>query len=827
MVQFKDYFLGIRKPPHDAVATVQKCMRAGGKHNDLDNVGYTSRHQTFFEMLGNFSFNSYWKRDAINLSWNFLTKELALPKERLMVSVLKGDEETRAIWAKDFNIPSSRIIECGPDDNFWSMGDTGPCGPCTEIFWDKLEPIDGEQYLEIWNLVFMQYFNKGDGVLHPLPAKCIDTGMGLERLASVLQGKTSNYEVDDISFVCDAIRHLSEVRTGMRYNASVQNEVAVKVIADHLRSCSMLISEGMVPGNQGRAYVLRRILRRAARYGHTLGLSQPFMADLYPAIAITLGQAYPELAEREEYIKKVLTQEEKSFASTLQKALEYIENIFCNPKLIKDATIPAQEAFKLYDTYGLPLDLVELVARERGWKVDNAAIMENLKEKNSKDKTTWKGHQSSQTPTHLKKWVATPNFVGYTKLKEMNATVTELHKESDNCIWLSVDPCPFFSESGGQLGDRGFITFNGIAFQVVDCIAPFEGGVSLKVEVRPDQQSFIPRVGSTVAAEVDPKWRRDIKKSHTATHLLHSALRRILGPHVKQAGSRVEPNRLRFDFVHFEAITDEQIAEIEKWVNNAIYDSVDIETKIMGYDEAMEINAIAQFQDNYLTKKEIRVIDAPGLSTELCGGTHVENTIQIGMFKIVSQCGVSNGIRRIEAVTGTTAIEWLNDRSTILDDISTLMKTKNVLSLGPKIEEVLKNRKSLKKNVEELRQQILDLQEGHSSGSSSLCASDTYEIVKEVQTVTTTTTRTTYKKQEGFFNGKPLIVHQFECVDDIKLLRARGDKFRDENPESIHCLISKDTIILTTSEGTMTHLLRDVLEKLGGRGMMTFHCKLS
>lgn len=822
MVQFKDYFLGIRKPPHDSVATAQKCMRAGGKHNDLDNVGYTSRHQTFFEMLGNFSFNSYWKREAINLSWNFLTKELALPKERLLVSVLKGDEETKNIWLRDFNLPSNRIIECGHDDNFWSMGDSGPCGPCTEIFWDNLEPVDGEQYLEIWNLVFMQYLNQGDGVLQPLPAKCIDTGMGLERLSSVLQGKTSNYEVDDIQFVCDAVRHLSESRSGVRYVATVQNEVAVKVIADHLRSCSMLISEGMVPGNQGRAYVLRRILRRAARYGHTLGLSQPFMAELYPVIAVTLGQAYPELVEREDYICKILTQEEKSFASTLQNALEYIENIFCNPKLLKDATIPSEEAFKLYDTYGLPLDLVEIVARERGWKVDTREINDVLKERSTKSKT-WKGNNVTNLPVGIKKWSSTPTFIGYGKLNEPNATVTEIFKQDDKYTWISIDPCPFFSESGGQLGDRGFITFNGNAFQVVDCVSPYENAISLKLEVKADQRAHLPRVGSIVSAEVDSKWRRDIKKSHTATHLLHSALRRLLGSHVKQAGSRVEPGRLRFDFVHFEPLTDSEISEIEKWVNSAIYESVDIDTKIMGYEEAMEMNAIAQFQDNYLTKKEIRVVDAPGWSTELCGGTHVENTIQIGMFKIVSQCSISNGVRRLEAVTGTTAIEWMNDRSSILDNISELMKTKNVLTLVPKIEEVLKSRKSLKKDNEKLKQQLLDYQENQlvPGDMDTTNTNNDLEIIQEVKTVTTTTTRTTYKKREGIFSGKPLIIHHFECIDDIKLLRARGDKFRLEDPESIHCLISKDTIVLTTSEKTMSHLLKDVLNKLGARGMYT------
>lgn len=549
MVQFKDYFTDVRKPPYHSIATVQKCMRAGGKHNDLDNVGYTNRHQTFFEMLGNFSFGSYWKREAIYLAWNFLTKELQLPKDRLLVSVLHGDQETYDIWLKDFNVPRNRIVECGEEDNFWSMGTTGPCGPCTEIFWDKLENIDGERYLEIWNLVFMAYESLGDNQLVPLKTKCIDTGMGLERLASILQGKRSNYETDDLNFICESVRQLSELKTGRRYMNTSKNEVAVRVIADHLRSCSMLIAEGLVPGNQGRAYVLRRILRRAARYGHTLGLTQPFLSDLYPCIIVTLGEAYPELIERQDYIKKVLTQEELLFSSSLNKALDYVENVFSNPKYKNSNAFPIPEAFKLHDTYGLPFDLIDIVARERGLTIDQNELSAYIKQKSMKDKETWKGYSKESFPTDIRSWNFTPQFIGYDHLVANDATVLATFQYNVDRMWLTINPCPFYAESGGQLGDKGTITFNDQVFDVIDVKSPYEGGIALNIEIKPEQQNNLPFVGSKVKATVDNEWRNGIRKSHTATHLLHSALINILGDHVKQAGSRVEPNRLRYEYI--------------------------------------------------------------------------------------------------------------------------------------------------------------------------------------------------------------------------------------------------------------------------------------
>jgi alanyl-tRNA synthetase len=657
MVQFKDVFLGQDKRAYSRATTAQRCVRAGGKHNDLDNVGYTARHHTFFEMLGNFSFGDYFKRDAINFAWELLTGVYGLPKEKLWVTVYHEDDEAYGIWEKEIGVPVERIVRIGDNkgaryasDNFWQMADTGPCGPCSEIFYDHGADVwggppgsaeaDGDRYIEIWNLVFMQFNRDEAGVLHPLPRPCVDTGMGLERLAAVLQHVHSNYEIDLFQNLIKAAAR----ETGC---ADLANN-SLKVIADHIRACSFLIVDGVIPGNEGRGYVLRRITRRALRHGHKLGQTQPFFHLLVKDLVKEMGAAYPVLAEAASRVEQVLKQEEERFGETLEHGMKILEAALArDPKNLDGVT-----AFTLYDTYGFPIDLTADICRERGVTLDEAGFnvaMEQQKD-NSKKSGKFKAGAAIEYRGDKTK------FVGYDLLAQDGKVVAlyvdgtavdEIQAGTDAIIVL--DTTPFYAESGGQCGDAGLLVSAGAHFEVADT-------QKIQADVFGHHGKLAKgslKVGETVSARVDTLRRARTIRNHSATHLMHKALREVLGGHVAQKGSLVDPDKTRFDFSHNGPMTAEEIREVEEIVNREILANVATKAQVMGFDDAVKHGAMALFGEKY--GDEVRVLDI-GTSKELCGGTHVSRTGDIGLFKIVAEGGVAAGIRRVEAVTGEGAL---------------------------------------------------------------------------------------------------------------------------------------------------------------------------
>ncbi len=668
MVQFKDVFLGLEKRSYVRAASSQRCVRAGGKHNDLENVGYTARHHTFFEMLGNFSFGDYFKREAIQYAWAFLIDELHLPPERLWVTVYVDDAEAADIWLKEMKVDPARFARISGTDNFWSMGDTGPCGPCTEIFYDHGPGVaggppgtadaDGDRYIEIWNLVFMQYNRDAHGTLHPLPKPSVDTGMGLERISAIIQGVHSNYEIDLFQGL---IRDAAEI-VGTRD----LKDKSLNVIADHIRSCAFLITDGVVPSNEGRGYVLRRIIRRAVRHGHRLGAEGPFFYRLVESLVREMGQAYPELGRARAQVERVLRLEEDRFAETLAQGLRILEEDFAK---LQANTIPGETIFKLYDTYGFPVDLTGDIARERGLALDLIgfdAQMEAQRQR-ARGASTFKAAGSVLEDAG----VAVAEFSGYettrtesvvTAIRRGEAMVQELGAGEEGVLFL--DRTPFYAESGGQVGDRGVLVGAGARFLVQDTqkghghIGRLENGVL--------------HVGTTVSCEVDDARRRATAYNHSATHLLHAALRTVLGPHVTQKGSLVEPERLRFDFSHHESLTHAQIEEIERLVNGEIRMNDPVETRVMPIAQAMESGAVALFGEKY--GDQVRVVGMGSFSTELCGGTHVHRTGDIGLFKVIAEGGVAAGVRRVEAVTGEVALDYVRDTEQRLTRVADLVR---------------------------------------------------------------------------------------------------------------------------------------------------------
>jgi alanyl-tRNA synthetase len=826
MVQFKESFLGIRKPAHGAITTAQKCVRAGGKHNDLDNVGFTARHHTFFEMLGNFSFGAYDKREAIRLAWFYLTKELGLPKERLSVTVLHGDHDTRKAWKDVAGFTDDSLIrECGEEDNFWSMGDVGPCGPCTEIFWDQLEPVNGEQYLEIWNLVFMQ--NRASKHVNPdgststiiteLPVPCIDTGMGLERLSSVLQGKRENYKIDSLDALLLKTQHVVEKKLGT--SLDVDNPAvgaALRVIVDHLRSSSFLLAEGLMPGNQGRGYVLRRIIRRSTRYNHSLGMNEPILAEIFPILAESMKDAYPELYERRDHITTILTHEEMSFFGSLHKGMDEIGKVLALQHLAHSKVVPGDEVFKLYETYGFPVDLTDLIAREQGWTVDIKGFEQVFEEQRKKDRLTWKGSGDTSVPNEICQWTVIPKFTGHDNLIEPRSEVLEVCKTENGEIWISIDPCPFYAESGGQVGDRGKIVANGgVTFDVLDAIHPYPQGIALKLKPSSSTEngnhSSTTNVasleksmealarGSTVQSIVDPSWRRSIRRNHTATHLLHSGLRKVLGDHVVQAGSRVAPEGLRFDFAHYDPLTAEQIAAVESFVNHTINQGSALTTKLMTYEQATASGAMALFSEKYDKATKLRVVSLPGFSSELCGGTHVKDASDIGVFKIVNQTSVGTGTRRIEAVTGPVAFEWLSDRSNMVERIADILNSRaDIASIPSKVERLLQIRKDSLKEIDALKEKLV---RATTSGSAS-----------------TKDGESNYVQYEGTNQGNPFMIHHYKSGSvnlDLKALRTAGDKAREDHPEKIHALITDEWLVICATNPPTKDYLKVMINDLG------------
>lgn len=700
MVQFKDVFLGAERRPYNRATSSQRCVRAGGKHNDLENVGYTARHHTFFEMLGNFSFGNYFKQDAIKFAWQFLTDVIKLPKDKLLVTVYHTDDEAFDIWHKEMGLAEDKIIRIDTADNFWSMGDTGPCGPCSEIFYDHGEEIwggppgspeeDGDRFIEIWNLVFMQYNRHADGTMEPLPSQSVDTGMGLERISAIMQGVHSNYEIDIFQNLIKAAAAVT--------NAQDLEDKSLRVIADHIRSCAFLIADGVMPSNEGRGYVLRRIIRRAVRHGNKLGATETFFHKLVAALATEMGEAYPELIKQQAIIEKVLRIEEEQFGKTLDRGLAILEESL---KDLQGDVIPGDLVFKLYDTYGFPADLTADVARERFMTIDERGFQEAMEVQRKQAQQAGKFGADYNDQLKSEK---TTEFKGYDS-EQYTGTVVELFSGADAVTVLEdgqqgiviLDRTPFYAESGGQVGDTGVLKVANGEF-IVEDTTKLGNAFAHKGKV-------VGRIGvnDRVDAHVDATRRDNTKKNHTATHLLHEALRVVLGEHVTQKGSLNDPERLRFDFSHFEAVTKEELQRIEDMVNLEIRKNIDLNTELMAIDAAKEKGAMALFGEKY--DDEVRVVSIGDFSIELCGGTHVKRTGDIGLFKIVSESGIAAGVRRIEAVTGEGAVAYINKQAETLSAIAALVKgdSNNVLD---KVSALVERAKGLEKEITQLNDKL-------------------------------------------------------------------------------------------------------------------------
>jgi alanyl-tRNA synthetase len=712
MVQFKDLFLGKEVRDYSRAATAQRCVRAGGKHNDLENVGYTARHHTFFEMLGNFSFGDYFKREAIHFAWNFTTGTLGIPKDRLWVTVFKEDDEAARIWTEEIGIDPTRCTRMGETSNFWSMGETGPCGPCTEIFYDHGPEVpggppgspdeEGDRYVEIWNLVFMQYDRASDGVLVPLPKPSVDTGMGLERVAAVMQGVHSNYDIDLFKSLIRAAAELT--------GTDDLESSSLRVIADHIRACTFLIVDGVVPSNEGRGYVLRRIIRRAIRHGYKLGQTRPFFHRLVATLAREMGTYYTELVSGEPRATQVLLQEEERFAETLATGMALLD---AEATKLTSTVIPGETVFRLYDTYGFPLDLTADVARERGLTIDQAgfdAAMEAQRDR---------ARAASKFGAELRDTVTLPGkteFLGHDRLCDRGvvtslifdgAVVDVLRPGQEGQVVL--DHTPFYAESGGQIGDAGVLVGVGPR----GAVARFTVRDTRKIGASFAHVGVLDagelRVGDAVEAQVNEERRTAIALNHSATHLLHAALRKVLGAHVEQKGSLVAADRLRFDFSHTQGVSPEEIHQVEELVNSEIRGNKPVETRVMALDEAVAAGAMSLFGEKY--ESDVRVLSIGDFSMELCGGTHVERAGDIGFFKILSESGVAAGVRRVEAVTGKVAYEWVVHTEQVLRDIATMLRGSRE-DVDEKVRELVERSRRLEKEVQQLKSRLASGQGG-------------------------------------------------------------------------------------------------------------------
>ena len=700
MVQFKDVFLGLKQRACPRAVTAQRCVRAGGKHNDLENVGYTVRHHTFFEMLGNFSFGDYFKEQAIHYAWDFLTGELAIPEEKLWVTVYRDDAEAESVWLRQIGVDKNRFSRCGDKDNFWSMGDTGPCGPCSEIFYDYGADVpggppgsaeqDGDRYVEIWNLVFMEFNRDAEGNMHPLPRPSVDTGMGLERAAALLQGVRNNYETDLFRPLIDAVCTLAGEDTA--------DLVSTRVIADHIRSCAFLIADGVIPANEGRGYVLRRIIRRALRHGSKLGLNEPFFHKLVEPLDSIMGEACPELSRTREFVTNTLKQEEERFAETLEQGLKHLEAAV---GALASGTIPGEVVFKLYDTYGFPVDLTADIARERSLKLDMQGFEQCMEEQRRRAREANRFAVDVSVLPDLKNHAS--GFEGYDSL-HVPGQVTALlqdnqmveHIEEGQSGGVVLDRTPFYAESGGQVGDQGELVSDTGVFTVEDTQKQGNAYVHLG-----RVSSGTLQAGQEVAARVDPVTRINTVRNHSATHLLHAALREVLGEHVTQQGSLVAPDRLRFDFSHPEPVSEQQLLQIERLVNRKILENIDTEIRMMPLDEALKSGAMSLFGEKY--DEQVRVLNIGGdFSVELCGGTHVARAGDIGLFKFIAETGIAAGIRRVEAVTGLGALALVEAEDAQLAELARLLKS-NRGKLATRLEQVLENSRRLEKELEQVK----------------------------------------------------------------------------------------------------------------------------
>ena len=743
MVQFKDVFLGNEKTDYARAVTSQRCVRAGGKHNDLENVGYTARHHTFFEMLGNFSFGDYFKREAITFAWDFLTKELGLPKEKLWVTVFEEDDEAASIWLDEIGIKKEQFARIGAKDNFWSMGDVGPCGPCSEIFYDHGDQYwggppgtpdeDGDRYIEIWNLVFMQFNRDKSGELTPLPKPSVDTGMGLERISAVMQHVNNNYQIDLFDNLITTICQV--VGTKDRTHHSV------RVIADHIRSCSFMVVDGVNPSNEGRGYVLRRIIRRAVRHGYQLGAKSPFFYKLVQALVDEMGVAYPELSAAQASIEAALKKEELRFAETLDQGLKIFEQKMTD---VSGDHVPGDLVFLLYDTYGFPVDLTADVAREKNLSLDMDGYERLMAEQRQKAKSS---SQFAGTDSIDLKVDAPTEFIGYNRLKG-ESRVLAFTDVDESQVAVALDSTPFYAEGGGQVGDQGTLKSKNASMFISDC-RKLPNGAFLHIGKLENGELS---VGDTVTVEVDPVARYATAANHSATHLMHAALKEVLGDHVQQRGSLVNHERLRFDFSHDGPVSHEQIAEVERHVNAQIFAKHPVESALMPIAQAKAAGAEALFDEKY--GDEVRVISMGDYSLELCGGTHVANTSEIGVFKIVAESGIAAGVRRLEAVTQQGAFDWINEQQQLIRHSAALLKTAPG-KLTERITQVLESVKSLDAEKKALQKMLAEGQGG--SGLSD-----------EIVTV----------------NGIAVLASTIDGAD-TDLLRQTIDQFKDNNPKGI------------------------------------------
>ncbi|CAK0738698.1 alanine--tRNA ligase/DNA-binding transcriptional repressor [Gammaproteobacteria bacterium] len=795
MVQFKDVFLGLESRSYVRAASSQRCVRAGGKHNDLENVGYTARHHTFFEMLGNFSFGDYFKHDAIHYAWNFLTQVLKLPPTRLWVTVYTDDDEAANLWLNDIGVDPNRLSRCGAKDNFWSMGDTGPCGPCSEIFYDHGPEIaggppgspdaDGDRYIEIWNLVFMQYDRARDGTLTPLPKPSVDTGMGLERLTAVLQGVHNNYDTDLFTPLTRAAAELAGV--------SDLSHTSLKVVADHIRAASFLITDGVLPSNEGRGYVLRRIVRRALRHGHQLGLVEPFFYRLVQPLTQVMGDAYPELVTRGGHVEQVLRQEEERFAQTLDQGMTILHQEMAS--LSPGAVIAGEVLFRLYDTYGFPVDLTADVARERGYTVDLPGFELEMEAQRNRARAASRFQVGETIAAGT---VFDTSFHGYTQLDLDGARVLALYHDQQPVAALEVgkkgvvvlEATPFYAESGGQAGDRGILEGAEVRFVVEDTVklaGKMFGHVGTLTHgcLQP---------GAVLLARVDVDRRRATALNHSATHLLHAALRRVLGSHVSQKGSLVDATRLRFDFSHYQSITATQLHEIEDLTNAQVRANLAVETQLMPVATALASGAMALFGEKY--GDEVRVLRMGDFSVELCGGTHVAHTGDIGFIKVIAESGIAAGVRRIEAVTGATAVAFVRDTEERLIRVAELVKGSRD-TVEERVVSLAERSRRLEKEVERLKEKLAA---GGGSASGELAAVD--------------------------MSGIKVLAMRMEGVD-AKSLRTAVDRFKDKLGEAVVILgtVENDKVSLiagvtktVTTRIRAGDLMAFVAERVGGKG---------
>jgi alanyl-tRNA synthetase len=791
MVQFKDLFLGKEVRDYARAATAQRCVRAGGKHNDLENVGYTARHHTFFEMLGNFSFGDYFKREGIHFAWNFITGTLEIPKERLWVTVYTDDDEAERIWVEEIGVDPTRCTRLGEESNFWAMGDTGPCGPCSEIFYDHGAHIpggppgspdeDGDRYVEIWNLVFMQYERSSDGVLVPLPKPSVDTGLGLERVAAVMQGVHSNYDIDLFKSL---IRAAADVTATRDLESS-----SLRVIADHIRACTFLIVDGVVPSNEGRGYVLRRIIRRAIRHGYKLGQTQPFFHKLVSSLVREMGSYYAELVNGETRAAQVLAQEEIRFAETLATGMALLD---AETAKLESTVIPGEAVFRLYDTYGFPADLTADIARERGLTIDQAGFDVAMEAQRGR------GRAASKFGVDLRdsiKLSGKTDFSGYDRLADRarvtslifdGAVVDVLRPGQEGQVIL--DHTPFYAESGGQIGDTGVLAATNARFAVRD--TQKIGASFSHVGVL---ESGELRIGDAVAAQVDQERRRDIALNHSATHLLHAALRKILGKHVEQKGSLVAADRLRFDFSHTQALSADELRQVEELVNSEIRENAPVETRVMGLDEAKAAGAMSLFGEKY--DSAVRVLSIGDFSMELCGGTHVERAGDIGLFKITGESGVAAGVRRVEALTGRAAYEWVVHTDQVLRDIAAMLRGSRE-DVDEKVRELVERSRRLEKEVQQLKSKLAS---GH-SGDLTAGAKDV--------------------------GGIKVLAAQIDGAD-VRSLRAAMDQLKSKLGSSVIVLASvqdgKVVLVAGVSDDLVARMKAGeiagfVAAKVGGRG---------